>query len=317
MRGFANSILCHFTSAGSNETRFNPSSQPLSQDQPVSSRKIRVSRLRKPKRSKSREKDLQASSLTIAPPSLPPPSPSRNLRTQALYEIGDNRASSSDPPTPPEGDEYDDNGSEYEVGDGTRQYSGPVSTESAAVLEDINTLLRGEPAENPLQTHEEFEEELDLNQGVRFRDLADEDKRAVQLESDLRIEKKVKHRPPIGGELILFLYQGEILKLGSTIKLLHSWARFMITNDSVSLMFSSFPVPPPVSQTDKEIIKVFVRITKDSKKNRIYKNSDLYKVVAGKPVYLRINDKKRGRTEGVSYYGFIDTYDANLAENKI
>lgn len=117
---------------------------------------------------------------------------------------------------------------------------------------------------------------------------------------------------------ILLPFEGEILTVGPTIKLLHPWARFIISQEATSLSITSPPMLSPHFQTDKTIIKVFVGIIKDSKRNRIFKKSRKYKIVIDKPVYLKVNDKKgKSTAKKIPQYDFIDCFETNIAEEDI
>lgn len=56
---------------------------------------------------------------------------------------------------------------------------------------------------------------------------------------------------------------------------------------------------------------------KDGKRNKLYASDD-YKVVAGRSFFLNLNDtKKKGDSETVPSYNYIDTFDASLSEEDI
>lgn len=87
----------------------------------------------------------------------------------------------------------------------------------------------------------------------------------------------------------------------------------MITADAKLLQFTQPPTSSSRPQIDKDTIKIFVEFIKDIKINRIFKNSEKYKIVTKKLAYLRILDKKNKKTKKeMSAYIFIDSYKANL-----
>lgn len=69
---------------------------------------------------------------------------------------------------------------------------------------------------------------------------------------------------------------------------------------------------------DKKIIKVFAGLTRDSKKNRIYRKTFEVKIVVDRQCYFRINDKKEKITAKKSFtYEFIDYYESNINDDDI
>lgn len=103
-----------------------------------------------------------------------------------------------------------------------------------------------------------------------------------------------------------------------TIKLLHPWVRFRVESDADCILLQSPPVPPTPPVIDKTIVKRFVGLSKDTQKNKIYARSATYRILAGGPIYLCINDKK-GRTtkKGPLSYHYIDSIGQFVNENDI
>lgn len=152
-----------------------------------------------------------------------------------------------------------------------------------------------------------------IKKKVHLRDITNKERAAVELKAELKIEKKLKIASSVGGHLILIFFEDEILEIDQFVKLLHFYARFVMTRKVEFIAFKAFSIPPPRLQTDKEIVKVFIDFAKNSKKNRLYKNSKKHKMIAEKSIYLRINDKKEKKTAKKSpSYDFIDSYDANI-----
>lgn len=174
-----------------------------------------------------------------------------------------------------------------------------------------------------------FDEDQDSDMGqalvtprkVSLKDLSKRERKA--LRHGVRLEVQDKARAdiilPRGGEPRTQNYKGEILIVGELIQLLHPWARFVVSGDeSYNLNLEQPPAPPPRPTTKREIIKVFVGLSDDSTLNRIYRATNRHRVMAGRPCYLRINDKKGIKTkEGPPSYGFIDQLGAVISEDRI
>ena len=116
-------------------------------------------------------------------------------------------------------------------------------------------------------------------------------KMQTKFEIQAEIEKKLASSK--NEQFINILMKNDIIQIEQIIKLLHFYARFIIANDANVIDFTSFSMSFSVFTIDKKIVKIFVKLAKNSKLNRIFKKSEKYKMLAKKTCYLRIHDKKK------------------------
>ena len=133
----------------------------------------------------------------------------------------------------------------------------------------------------------------------------------TKLEIQTKIEKKLASSK--NKQLINISMNDDIIQIEQIIKLLHFYTKFMIANDADVIDFTSFSMSFSVFTIDKKIVKIFVKLAKNSKLNRIFKKSEKYKMFAKKACYLRIHDKKkRSISAKISKYEFIDAFEINM-----
>ena len=138
----------------------------------------------------------------------------------------------------------------------------------------------------------------------------------TKLEIQTEIEKKFASSKK--KQLINISMKNDIIQIEQIIKLLHFYAKFMIANDADVIDFTSFSMSFSVFAIDKKIVKIFVKLIKNSKLNRIFKKSEKYKMFAKKICYLRIHDKKKRLISAkISKYEFIDAFEVNMKKKNI
>ena len=115
----------------------------------------------------------------------------------------------------------------------------------------------------------------------------------TKLQIQTKIEKKFASSK--NKQFINISINDDIMQIEQIIKLLHFYAKFIIANDANVIDFTSFLMSFSVFAIDKKIVKIFVKLVKNSKLNRIFKKSEKYKIFAKKTCYLRIHDKKNVR----------------------
>lgn len=76
-------------------------------------------------------------------------------------------------------------------------------------------------------------------------------------------------------------------------------------------------MPPKVPETDKDIVKNFAGLAKDTKRNRIYSQSATYRVLTRNVVYLLALDKKEVIKTGIPAYSFMDVLGQKVKEEDI
>lgn len=153
---------------------------------------------------------------------------------------------------------------------------------------------------------------------IHLKDLANKDRTTLKLKTEIKAEEKLKMISSVDEHFILISFGDDILEIEQIIKLLHPFVRFIVIRDVEIIVLEIFSISSSRLQTNKNIIKVFVELAKNFKKNRIYKNSKNHKIVTKKSVYLRINDKKNKKIAKKSLsYDFIDSYGVNFKKENV
>jgi hypothetical protein len=109
-----------------------------------------------------------------------------------------------------------------------------------------------------------------------------------------------------------------------TVKYLHSVSRFIIKNAIFSLFVSKSSIKSLKSIFNSTLIRTYVRIVKDNKKNKKWKSE--VKIIAKRLCYQLVLDKKaienilnldfNSKLNNSSYH-FIDSYESRIAKRHI
>lgn len=152
-----------------------------------------------------------------------------------------------------------------------------------------------------------------INKKVYLKNLTNKDQTTLKLKTELKAEKNLKMTLSVDKHSILISFENDVLKIEQIIKFLHFFARFIVIKDAKTVVLKTSSILLSRFQINKDIIKIFVELIKNSKKNKIYKNSKDHKMVTEKPMYLKINDKKSNKiAKKSSLYDFIDSYGVNF-----
>jgi hypothetical protein len=134
--------------------------------------------------------------------------------------------------------------------------------------------------------------------------------------------------PPKGGNARVIRHENEELIIGSTIKYLHPWARFAVSNTENGFDIEEPPTKPTKPTTNPAIIRIFAGIAKDTTNNKRWKGKKrTFKRIAGTSCYLLILDKKSVPTVDFTTmseidvnppsYHYTDQFGSRIAEDKI
>ena len=155
---------------------------------------------------------------------------------------------------------------------------------------------------------------------IILKNLNVKQKKLFRMQTKFEIQTKIekKFASSKNEQFINISMKNDIIQIEQIIKLLHFYAKFMIANDANVIDFTSFSISFSVFTIDKKIVKIFVKSTKNSKLNRIFKKLKKYKMLAKKTCYLRIyNKKKRSISARILKYKFIDAFEINMKEKNI
>ena len=141
-------------------------------------------------------------------------------------------------------------------------------------------------------------------------------KMRTKFEVQTKIEKKFASSK--NEQFINISMNNDIIQIEQIIKLLYFYAKFMIANNANVIDFTSFSMSFSMFAIDKKIVKIFVKLIKNNKLNKIFKKSEKYKMFAKKTCYLRIYDKKkRSISTKISKYEFIDAFKINMKKKHL
>ena len=130
---------------------------------------------------------------------------------------------------------------------------------------------------------------------VILKDLNVKQKKFFKIQTKFEIQTKIEKRlvPSKNEQFINISMNDDIIQMKQIIKLFYFYAKFMLIDEANVIDFTSFLMFFSMFIIDKKIVKIFVKWTKNSKLNKIFKKSEKYKMFAKKTCYLRIYDKKK------------------------
>lgn len=124
--------------------------------------------------------------------------------------------------------------------------------------------------------------------------------------------------PSGGGEPEVIEVDGEELVVGATIRHLHPWVRFVIKSEAESIDLKKPPDKPQKVKTKTDIVLIHIDYADDNTPNRRYRKQRTEVILADRPVYLKIFDKKGTITaSGPPNYQFIDILEKAIAEERV
>ena len=192
------------------------------------------------------------------------------------------------------------------------------------------TVIHKSEAEFEQESEKEFEQKSETEQTdsstvksakkVTLKNLNVKQRKLFRMQTKFEIQAEVEKKLASSKkkQLIDISMDDDIIQIEQIIKLLHFYTKFMIANDANVIDLTSSSMPLSVLAIDKKIVKIFVKLIKNSKLNRIFKKSEKYKMSAKKACYLRIHDKKKRSTPAkIPGYGFIDAFETNMKKENI
>ena len=119
---------------------------------------------------------------------------------------------------------------------------------------------------------------------ITLKNLNVKQKKFFRMQTKLEIQTKIEKKFALlkNKQLINISMNDDIIQIEQIIKLFHFYAKFMIANDANVIDFTSFSMLFSMFAIDKKIVKIFVKLIKNSKLNRIFKKSKKYKMFAKK-----------------------------------
>lgn len=153
---------------------------------------------------------------------------------------------------------------------------------------------------------------------ITFQNLIRRERKILVEEAreDIEADVRAKMASSIDDVFVIVIHDEEKLKTESIIRLMSPWCRFLIMNETIEINFSKSSKAFRRSRIKKFTIRRFVGLFKNCTKNRIYKRTDKFKILARTSCFLRINDKKNSIIEKKSFYSWFHWYLKNEYEKE-